>query len=212
MSAGSGIGAAMAGGKKGASSPRERQHADWYPTPDNVTEALLDRVRFEGAISEPCCGDGSLARVMERRGYDVVGTDLFDRGYGVGHGQAFDILKMRELPAPNIVTNPPFNIAAEIIEHVMALKPEKMALLLKASFWHAKSRQKLFERYRPSKIYALTWRPDFLHLKRPTMEVMWCVWERGSNVTEYETVAKPRRAPGEKAQSKVIPNIQLEAA
>lgn len=212
MTAGTGIGAAMAGGKKGAASPRERQHADWYPTPENVTQVLLDRVSFEGAISEPCCGDGSLAKVMEDRGYHVIGTDLHDRGYGIGHGKAFDILKMKELPAPNVVTNPPFNIAAEIIDHVMSLQPDKMALLLKASFWHAKSRQKLFEKYRPSRIYALTWRPDFLHLKRPTMEVMWCVWEKGVDVTVYETVGKPKMQSKDRKPLTVIPNIRMEAS
>lgn len=205
-----GIGAAMAGGKRGSGSPRKRQHADWYPTPANVTEVLLDRVAFEGAVSEPCCGDGSLARVLEGRGYDVIGTDLHDRGYGVGHGKAFDILKMKSLPAPNVVTNPPFNIAGEIIEHLMALRPEKMALLLKASFWHAKTRRRLFEQYPPSKIIALTWRPDFLQLKRPTMEVMWCVWETGSNVTEYMLADKPK-GPRAKALPPV-PNFELEAA
>lgn len=207
-----GIGAAMAGGKRGSGSPRKRQHADWYPTPENVTQVLLDRVKFEGTVSEPCCGDGSLAMVMEAYGYDVIGTDLHDRGYGVGHGKAFDILKMKELPAPNIVTNPPFNIAAEIIEHLMAMRPKKMALLLKASFWHAKSRQKLFEAYPPSKIYALTWRPDFLHLKRPTMEVIWCVWEEGSNVTEYIPVQKPKKDSTKKVKARIIPNEELIAA
>lgn len=206
-----GIGAAMAGGKRGSGSPRVRQHADWYPTPAEVTQVLLDRVTFEGKISEPCCGDGSLARVLEARGYEVVGTDLHDRGYGVGHGKAFDILKMKTLPAPNIVTNPPFNIAGEIIEQIMVLKPEKMALLLKASFWHAKTRRRLFNAYPPSKIIALTWRPDFLGLKRPTMEVIWCVWEKGSNMTEYLVVDRPSRPRGGRVLP-VVPNVELEAA
>ena len=207
-----GIGAAMAGGKRGSGAARKRQHADWYPTPANVTQALLDRVQFEGAISEPCCGDGALALVMEDWGYEVIGTDLHDRGYGVGHGRAFDILKMKELPAPNIVTNPPFNIAGEIIEHLMAMKPKKMALLLKASFWHAKTRQRLFEAHPPSKIIALTWRPDFLHLKRPTMEVMWCVWEEGSNVTEYMLAQKPKKKRSGRDPLRIIPNEELVAA
>jgi hypothetical protein len=207
-----GIGAAMAGGKRGSGSPRKRQHADWYPTPSNVTQVLLERVSFEGEISEPCCGDGSLAEVMEEHGYSVIGTDLYDRGYGVGHGKAFDILKLEELLAPNIVTNPPFNIAGEIIEHLMAMRPKKMALLLKASFWHAKTRQRLFQAYPPSKIIALTWRPDFLGLKRPTMEVMWCVWEEGSNVTEYMLASKPKKNKAKPEKARVIPNEELIAA
>lgn len=210
-----GIGASMAGGKRGSGSPRERQYADWYPTPSNVTEVLMERVKFEGLVSEPCCGDGALAKVIERYGNEVIGTDLHDRGYGSGHGKSFDILKMKKLPAPNVVTNPPFNIAAEIIEHLMTLQPEKMALLLKASFWHAKTRQRLFELYPPSRIIALTWRPDFLNLNRPTMEVMWCVWEKGSNVTQYELAAKPKKDKQDRAArtpKPIIPNELLVAA
>lgn len=187
-----GVGAAMAGGKRGSGPERKRQKDDWYPTPAVVTQVLMDHVKFDGAISEPCCGDGSLARVMEHYGHHVIGTDIEDRGYGLGHGAKYDILATKELVAPNIVTNPPFNIAGKIIDHLMELRPEKMALLLKATFWHAKSRQKLFEKYPPSKILALTWRPDFLYQGRPTMEVAWFIWERGHNGdTVYKPVSKP---------------------
>jgi hypothetical protein len=187
-----GIGASMAGGKRGSGADRPRQEDDWYPTPALVTQVLLDHVTFEGAISEPCCGDGSLARVIEHYGYQVIGTDLVDRGYGLGHGANYDILKSRHLFAPNVVTNPPFNISAKIIEHLMEFRPKKMALLLKATYWHAKNRKKLFDKYPPSQILALTWRPDFLHQKRPTMEVAWFVWDSEHvGPTSYIPVSKP---------------------
>jgi len=190
----SGIGAAMAGGKRGSGETRPRQHGDWYPTPEEVTEVLFPHVRIKGDVLEPCCGDGSLAKVIERHGHRVIATDLYYRGYGDGHGERFDVLKLKELPAPNVITNPPFNIAKQIIEHLLSLQPDLLALVLKASFWHAKSRMDLFERHPPSKIIALTWRPDFLHLKRPTMEVIWCVWQRGHNgPTEYILAGRPSK-------------------
>lgn len=190
-----GIGASMAGGKRGTGTERPRQHADWYPTPDEVTEVLIPHLgRLSGPISEPCCGDGALAKVLEKHGHEVIGTDLHNRGYGIGHGPEYDIMLMKDLPAPNVITNPPFKIAGPIIEHVLSLKPDYMAMLLKASFWHAKSRHKLFEKHPPSKIIALTWRPDFMNLKRPTMEVIWCVWERGHNgYTEYVLAQRPAK-------------------
>ncbi len=188
-----GIGAAMAGGKRGTGDARPRQQGDWYPTPPEVTQALMEKVDFEGNVYEPCCGDGAVARVVEHYGHTVFGTDLYDRGYGLGHGKNFDILQVRELLAPNVITNPPFDIAAEIIEHVMSnLQPQKMALLLKGSFWHAKSRAPLFNKHRPSRIIPLLWRPDFMRLGRPTMEVMWCVWEKGyTGYPTYEPCEKP---------------------
>jgi hypothetical protein len=188
-----GIGASMAGGKRGSGAETLRQKDDWYPTPPLVTQVLMDHVTFEGSISEPCCGDGSLAKIVEHYGYNVIGTDIEDRGYGLGHGPAYDILKANKLVAPNIITNPPFNISAKIIDHLMEFRPKKMALLLKATYWHAKNRQKLYEKYPPSQILALTWRPDFLHRKRPTMEVCWFIWDQDHvGETTYKPVAKPR--------------------
>lgn len=189
-----GIGAAMAGGKRGTGEERPRQHADWYPTPDEVTEVLIPHLPKVKSIYEPCCGDGALAKVLERHGYDVIGTDIHDRGYGQGHGQEFDVLKLDTLLSPVVVTNPPFKIAAPIISHLLSFRPDYMALLLKSSFWHAKSRSPLFNERPPSKILALTWRPDFMNLKRPTMEVIWCIWSRGHNgPTEYQLVERPKK-------------------
>lgn len=192
---GTGIGAAMAGGRRGTGTGRPRQQGDWYPTPSEVTQVLIPHLSgIKGKILEPCCGDGALAHVLEAHGYDVIGTDLYDRGYGVGHGEDYDVLKLESLPAPNVITNPPFNIASKIIKHILSFEPDYMAMLLKSSFWHAKSRIPLFEEHPPSKIIALTWRPDFMKLKRPTMEVMWCVWEKGHvGAPEYVLAKRPPR-------------------
>lgn len=201
-----GVGAAMAGGKTGSGEARPRQDADWYPTPKDVTCVLFDRVRFDGAIYEPCCGDGERAVVAEDDyGYEVIGTDLHDRGYGVGHGKAFDVLQMGRLLAPNVVTNPPFNKAGEIIEHLWSLGPDRMAMLLKSTFWHAETRRRIFESIPPSRIIAPTWRPDFLGLNRPTMEVIWCVWERGHvGPTSYELAERPEWAKKKKGRKKAL--------
>ena len=196
----------MAGGRRGSGPERARQHGDWYPTPDEVTEVLMPHLDITGDVLEPCCGDGALAKVIERHGHRVIATDLHYRGYGDAHGEAFDVLNLTELPAPNVVTNPPFNIAGDIIRHLLGLRPEVMALLLKASFWHAKSRSRLFEENPPAKIVALTWRPDFLHLKRPTMEVMWCIWKRGHNgPTEYVLAHRPPRPRARKVRRASAP-------
>ena len=47
----------------------DRQENDFYPTPDWVTEALLNSVELRGPVWEPCCGDGSMVRVIESRGF-----------------------------------------------------------------------------------------------------------------------------------------------
>lgn len=84
-----------------------RTGQDFYATPAWVTEALLHHIRLRGPVWEPCCGDGAMSRVLAAHGYDVVSTDIADRGFGT---PGIDVLACRELPAncASIVTNPPY--------------------------------------------------------------------------------------------------------
>jgi hypothetical protein len=92
----------------------ERQSHDFYPTPDWVTEALLKRVTLNGPVWEPCCGNGAMARVLERAGHAVVATDLVDRGFGRG---GVDIFDCTEFPpgCRALVTNPPYGDGGELV-------------------------------------------------------------------------------------------------
>lgn len=180
-----GIGSAMAGGN-----PREgRQEDDFYPTPPEPTIALLQAERFDGIVHEGACGDGTMAKIIEAFGYKVIASDLVNRGYGVQR----DFFSITRPVAHNIITNPPFDLADDFIKHSMeTLRPRKLALLLKATFFHAKKRQELFERFPPRIIMPLTWRVDFLGKGRPTMECSWFVWHRGNNeYPQYRLLAKP---------------------
>lgn len=84
-----------------------RVENDFYPTPDWVTQLLLDNVDLRGPVWEPCCGDGAISKVIERQRHQVVATDLNDRGYGTG---GIDFLGARSVPGgcQAIVTNPPY--------------------------------------------------------------------------------------------------------
>src|SRR5262249_23299477 len=55
---------------------------DFYPTPADGTRALLSVESFTGPIWECACGDGAISRELIDAGYEVVGNDLVDRGYG----------------------------------------------------------------------------------------------------------------------------------
>lgn len=85
----------------------ERESRDFYATPPAVTEALLRHITLRGRVWEPCCGDGAMSRVLEARGYDVLSTDLVDRGFGT---TGVDFLKTSVVPGgcASIVTNPPY--------------------------------------------------------------------------------------------------------
>jgi hypothetical protein len=85
----------------------QRRSRDFYATPAWVTEALLRHVRFRGPVWEPCCGDGAMSAILAGHGYDVVSTDIADRGFGT---QGVDFLACHTVPngCRAIVTNPPY--------------------------------------------------------------------------------------------------------
>ena len=83
----------------------KRAAYEFYPTPPEATRALLSVESFEGDIWEPACGDGAISKVLEAAGYQVVSTDLIDRGYGAG---GHNFLNSDKPLAKNIITNPPY--------------------------------------------------------------------------------------------------------
>jgi len=179
------LGVAMLGGN-----PKlKRKDHDFYATLDDVFLAVYPILDLGPDVHEFCCGDGAICKLLEERGHNVVATDLHDRGWGT---PGRDALAMEGLSAPDLVTNPPFNIAPRLIEHIMPMRPRVFALLLKSTFWHAKSRMATFRRYPPSGVYALSWRPDFEKLDRPTLEMSWVVWDsRRTGPTVYDVLERP---------------------
>ena len=117
----------------------DREKDDFYPTPSEATQALLDRVKFTGNILEPACGDGAMSKVMIANGYEVHSSDLFDRGYGK---TGVNFLETTE-KYDNIITNPPFKLATEFTVHSLQLARQKVVMLSKITYLEGIKRKKL---------------------------------------------------------------------
>ena len=157
----------------GANPANGRSELDFYPTPPEVTFALLNFLNIpEGkTIWEPACGEMDMANAIKSRGYSVISTDI-------AFGQ--DFLTEPLVNCDWIITNPPFGVSEKFIERC-AEHGKPFALLLKSQYWHAKKRYDLFDKIKPAVVCPLTWRPDFQfkkHEKRrsPLMDVQWCIW------------------------------------
>lgn len=174
---------------------KDRRELDFYPTPPAATIALMkflnDRCMMfshgnKCTIWEPACGELAMSKVMESFGHTVISTDI-------SSGQDFLSEKSEVHVCDAIITNPPFNLSEEFIRKSLTIAPV-VCMLLKSQYWHAKKRIELFELHRPAFICPLTWRVDFLNGTRggrPTMEVHWCIWIRGSYNAEYRLLHKP---------------------
>lgn len=166
---------------------------DFYATPPEATVAILPLIAdWPQPIWAPMCGTGAMSEVLIAAGKEVISSDPFPQGYGEV-GKLF--ADYTDCPCPTMIENPPFNKAAAIIEHAHAIGITHLALLLKAQFWHAKSRIGLFEKHPPAWALPLTWRLDWDGRKSPTMDCTWFLWTPGTVETRVALLSKPITVP-----------------
>ena len=155
-----------------------RRDKDFYPTPPEATRALLSSIEsWPRNVLEPACGDGAICRILEQAGFRVRAQDLVDRGYGTS-GRNF--LHDPVAWAGPLITNPPFNLAAEFILRAHEIGVTHMALLLKADFWHAARRLKVWDAWPPYAHLPMTFRLDFTGAGAPHTNCSWFLWDRTS--------------------------------
>lgn len=174
----------------------KRKAADFYPTPADATQALLDYLPPPAGclVREPACGDGAIARVLRANGFDVDASDLRRTGYGEG---GVDYLNAPLRPTPAHVGNPPFALALEFIDKALQ-ESDYVALLLKSNFFHTQNRLDLHERTPPTIELKITWRLAFLKEERgnnPLMDCSWFVWLRGEPRRGFEMLRRPSTYP-----------------
>lgn len=175
--------------------PSRTLDGNFFPTPHDATRALIRSLTTPGAGPvywgdfvdwawwETACGEGHVCRVLEERGVrEIYATDLADRGYGTP-GVDFTRAAWPAGADPKktgIITNPPYerHLCPAFIRHaVVDLGAQRVAMLLKSTYWHAAERQGLFNECRPAAIYPLTWRLDFTGEGSPALETAWMVWD-----------------------------------
>lgn len=124
---------------------KERAKQDYYATNPAAIEYLLSGgAKLSHNLWECACGEGHLSKKLESLGYNVISTDLIDRGYGIG---GVDFLKQEEVFAGDIITNPPFNQGLEFVQHALSLvnNGNKVFMFLKLCFLEGQKRRKLFD-------------------------------------------------------------------
>ena len=169
-----------------------RQQHDYYATEPKAVELLLEQEDFTLYVWECACGEGHMSEVLKKHGYNVLSTDLIDRGYGIGGVDFFEVTKKDfkgDYPR-DIITNPPYKYAKEFVEHALdiSMVGTKIAMFLKLTFLESKSRRKLFDKYPPKVIYVSSSRlqcaknGDFETFKAgvgTAVAYAWFIWEKG---------------------------------
>ena len=119
-----------------------RNPSDLYPTPPDVTVALMRFLHLprRTVVWEPAAGDGDMAGVLQTFCDTVYATDVLDET---------DFLKSSIDDADWIITNPPFSLAEQFIRRAAELE-KPFAFVLKSQYWHARRGRGCFRRYRPA--------------------------------------------------------------
>jgi hypothetical protein len=160
--------------------PKGRPDNDFYPTPPEATQKLLNVEKFDGGIWECACGNGAITRVLIRNGYYVFESDIEPRNGAL----QMDFLLSDALRAGSIVTNPPFKLLCPLIERAHALKPDKFAFLAKLTALEGGERSEILERTKLTRVHVFRNR---IQMTRNGEEARgsgmiafaWFVWERG---------------------------------
>jgi hypothetical protein len=174
-----------------AKAPLSMRGDDLYETPAVATLALMRAEKLPEIIWEPACGPGSIVATLRDAGHKVYATDLVNYGCPDSeHGVDF----LMEHSAPTyigaIVTNPPFKLANEFVEHALLLAP-KVIMLLRLAFIESERRRAILDCGKLSKVYVFRNRLPMMHragrgtmaakTNSSAMAFAWFVWDQAHN-------------------------------
>jgi hypothetical protein len=146
----------------GMHSHADREH-DFYATPPEAVHALLAVERKWlpdcRVIWEPACGDGAISKVLEAKGYEVMSTDLVDRGYGT---PGVDFLKAESPVHSAIITNPPYKLARQFVDTALEHVPY-VAMLLRLAFLEGGARMPWFASTPLARVHVASRRLPMMH-------------------------------------------------
>lgn len=174
-------------------SGRKRIKHDQYETPAWVTDCVIGHLslRKGSKVVEPAAGSGKMVRALKSHGFKVESSDIQR-----GNRNFFN----RTISAKAIITNPPYKLATEFIEHALFLtEPEQgiVAMLLRVDYDSGSTRRHLLADH-PAffKKVALTKRIEWFDRKivkgkkqsGPSENHAWFIW-RWQNKGKAPTIA-----------------------
>ncbi|HNR65115.1 MAG TPA: hypothetical protein PKJ95_02345 [Atribacterota bacterium] len=165
---------------------KNRRPYDFYSTPPARVMALLENETFSGSIFlEPCSGAGHISKVLEKKfpGQNILSYDIRkDNIYGTG---GIDFLKQTAEfynHPDHIITNPPYKILTEFIQHSKTIARYKIAMLLPTQALGGKIHNGLIwtdKQFPLKKVIIIPDRLKFFSTKNSCpMYHLWAIWDR----------------------------------
>lgn len=179
-----------------------RHPDDFYATPRWPTVAILDALDVRGAVTraatlggilEPTCGDGAILDVLAERldqgrlqGWEIDPgrtAEAARRGHRVICRDVLEVAAVELFGVRWVFGNPPFSIAQEIIEALLAAMQDgaRLTFLLRLAFLASKRRAPLYTRTSGFEaLHVLPRRPSFTpDGGTDKYDYGWFTWRKG---------------------------------
>lgn len=154
---------------------------DFYATPPWCYENLeIDWSLFENA-HEPCRGDGRIQYFLEEE------CDLTCTYSEINEGK--DFFEWNE-GTDLILTNPPFSIAQDFIDHALA-HSNTTIMLLRLNYLGSITRHPWWKKNTPTALHVLSKRPSFTGKGTDATEYAWFIWDRTTRLERGVFFAAP---------------------
>ena len=175
-----------------------RQEKDYYPTPRWVIDLLLDNYQLQdGWILEPCAGNGVICQALREReeigGWDgsLYAVEIREEERSTLQDLCDDVLikdflktSLRDFTYPmpcapgTIITNPPFSIAKQIIEHCFELANDRteIIMLLRLGWLETQDRYPFWCAHPNVSLITLRDRPKFVGNGTDFAAYGWFIW------------------------------------
>jgi hypothetical protein len=172
---------------------------DLFQTPPWATRALIKHVLTTNdhihnrTVLEPACGLGHMSEVLKESFRKVWATDVHDYGKHQNFvasfvGEGLDVLYASPKSFGWVITNPPFNLAAEFAERALTITVDGVALLVRTTWLESKDRYERLFRDNPPDTVALfcervpmvkgRWDPE----ASTATSYAWVVWRSAKRV------------------------------
>jgi hypothetical protein len=158
---------------------------DLYETPPEAVQALMRAETLPHRIWEPAAGRDAIVNILRAAGHEVLASDLVDYGHPTHFAQR-DFLLEWTLPkgCEMILTNPPFKLANEFVEHAIDLCP-RVVMLLRFLFLEGTRRSEILEERGIIRIHLFSRRLQGMHRDgwdgnkvSNSRAFAWFVWDR----------------------------------
>lgn len=173
------------------SNARDTHVSDYYVTPlQSIKDFIKEQtqINFVGLnILDPCAGGDkhhkmSYPEVLRAYTSSITTVDVREDSLA-SIKEDYLSLELKGLLIDVIITNPPFNLALEIIEKALkdVVEGGYVVMLLRLNFFGSQKRKPFFDKYPPLACYVHNKRMKFTNTNgTDSIEYMHCIWQKGT--------------------------------